>query len=153
MKAMNKGRFLPMALLALVFSCSGDRVFEEFHSFEQGLWNEKDSIRFDFKSVENRTGQKLVAVKFNENYPFANCYVRIISSDSVGKTLENRLINIPLFDSKTGQPLGKGFGNTFTKYDTLPISIPEQASQVSLVQYMRQEELPGIEAVGFKILK
>lgn len=153
MEAMNKWRFLTIGLLILTFSCSGDRVFEEFQSFNTLSWNEGDSVLFDLKELKEKGGPKLIAVKFNENYPFSNCYVRVISKDSTGKTLENRLINVPLFDSKTGQPLGTGFGNTFTKYDTLPVVISDQASSLTFLQYMRQEELSGIEAIGLKILK
>jgi gliding motility-associated lipoprotein GldH len=150
---MNRWKLLALSLLVLAWSCSGDRVYEEFYTFQTGSWSEKDSVRFDLNELKERSGQKLIAVKFNENYPFSNCYIRVISKDSTGKTLNNRLINVPIFDSKSGKPTGTGFGSTFTRYDTLPISIADQAVSVTFIQYMRQEELPGIEAVGLKILK
>ena len=151
---MNRvGIFLTCALVIVSFSCSEDRVFEEFQAFGSLSWNEKDSVSFDLKGLKEKGGEKLIAVKFNENYPFSNCYVKVISRDSTGKILESRLINVPLFDSKSGQPIGTGFGNTFTKYDTIPVVISDHASSISFLQYMRQEELPGIEAIGLKILK
>jgi hypothetical protein len=60
---------------------------------------------------------------------------------------------VPLFDSKSGKPKGNGFGNSFTFYDTLPFPISANTSELIYLQYMRQENLPGIEAVGLKILK
>lgn len=150
---MNRWSLLALVFVIMAWSCSGDRVFEEFYTIQTGSWNENDSVRFDLHELKEKSGQKLIAVKFNENYPFSNCYIRVISKDSTGKTLNNRLINVPIFDSKSGKPTGTGFGSTFTRYDTLPIPISDQAVSVTFLHYMRQEELPGIEAVGLKILK
>ncbi|HSF54453.1 MAG TPA: gliding motility lipoprotein GldH [Algoriphagus sp.] len=142
-----------LLFLTLAFSCSGDRVFEEFYSFKTLSWNEKDTVVFDLKALKEKSGQKLIGVRFNEEYPFSNCYIRVICKDTTGQILDNKLINVPLFDSKSGQPKGGGFGNTFTIYDTLPFEISDQTSEVVFLQYMRQENLPGLEAVGLKILK
>ncbi|MBN7812964.1 gliding motility lipoprotein GldH [Algoriphagus sp. H41] len=151
---MNKSStFAAVALLAVASACGGDRAFEEFHSFQAQAWSERDTASFDLSALQSASGPKLIALKYNEEYPFSNCYVRVISSDSSGAVLDNKLINVPLFDSKSGQPMGKGFGNTFTRYDTLPFELSEGTAQVSFVQYMRQESLVGLEAVGLKILK
>ena len=63
------------------------------------------------------------------------------------------LWNVPIFDTQTGKPIGDGFGNTFTTYDTLSFSLPARTEEVVLLHYMRQSEVAGIEAVGFKIIK
>ncbi len=154
MEAMNnlKG-WLGILFLTFLFSCDGDRVFEEFYSFESNSWSEEDTAAFDLKEVKAMSGKKLIAVRYNEEYPFSNCYIRVISSDTSGLELDNKLINVPLFDLKSGKPMGKGFGNTFTMYDTLPFEVSGNASEVKFIQYMRQENLPGLEAVGLKILK
>ncbi len=154
MGAMNrKVNWLGLALLLMVGACSGDRVFEEFHSFNSFSWNEKDSVTFDLSKVRNKSGKNLIGVRFTEEFPFSNFYVRVISEDSAGLMLDNKLINIPLFDSKSGKPKGSGFGNTYTFYDTLPFQISNHTSKLIYLQYMRQENLPGLEAVGFKILE
>ncbi|OOG76562.1 gliding motility lipoprotein GldH [Algoriphagus sp. A40] len=142
-----------LVFLAFTFSCSQDRVYEEFYAFQTLEWNEKDTVAFDLKDLQENRGKKLIGVRFNDEYPFSNCYIRVISRDTTGKILDNKLINVPLFDSKSGKPKGGGFGNTFTFYDTLPFELPEQTKEVVLLQYMRQENLPGLEAVGLKILK
>ncbi len=148
----NWKRFLGVLVLPLAFACGGDRAFEEFYSFEGHTWSEKDTAVFDLNDVET-AGQKLIAIRYSEEYPFSNCYVRVVSSDSLGAVLDNTLINVPLFDSKSGKPMGKGFGNSFTRYDTLPMEFPSATSQVKLIQYMRQEHLAGLDAIGIKILK
>jgi hypothetical protein len=71
--------------------------------------------------------------------------------DSLGQSVETKLLDIPLFESKTGKPLGDGYGGTFTKYDTLPLD--NTFSSIHLIQYMRVDELSGIETVGLKVLK
>lgn len=151
---MNKWRSLVgIIFLTFAFSCSGDRVFEEFSSFSTQSWNEKDTVAFDLKDLKEKQGRKLIGVRFNEEYPFSNCYIRVICRDSSGTILDNKLINVPLFDSKSGQPKGGGFGNTYTLYDTLPFEMSDLTSEVVFLQYMRQDDLPGLEAVGLKILK
>jgi len=136
-----------------LISCSGDRVFEEFKAIENESWNEKDSISFDLNFPLEEAGKTLIGIRFNESYPFTNLYVRFLGMDSLGYLKENKLLNVPLFDSKSGSPLGKGFGDTFTKFDTLPFTIGEDIKSISVVQYMRKEEIEGVDAIGIKILK
>lgn len=151
---MNKQAvLLSLAVLFFISSCAGDRAYEEFHSFENGTWNEKDSVIFDLSGLKPKSGKNLIGVRFTQVFPFSNFYVRVISEDSSGVVFDNKLINIPLFDSKSGKPKGSGFGNTYTFYDTLPFQVSEKTSKLIYLHYMRQELLPGVEAVGFKILK
>jgi gliding motility-associated lipoprotein GldH len=154
MAAMSKLKTLiGLLVLTLAISCSDDRMFEEFHSFKSLSWEEKDTVNFDLQALKKVDGKKLIGVRFSEEYPFSNCYIRVIGKDTAGNVLDNRLINVPLFDSKSGKPRGKGFGNSFTTYDTLPFELSEQTRQLAFIQYMREEHLPGLEAVGLKILK
>ena len=149
----NKGVLFAIAVLLFASSCSGDRVFEEFHSFESNTWHERDTVYFNLSDLEERTDKNLIGVRFNEEFPFSNFYIRVISKDSTGVTIDNKLINIPLFDSKSGKPKGNGFGSTFTFYDTLPFQISSNTTELIYLQYMRQDNLEGIEAIGLKILK
>jgi gliding motility-associated lipoprotein GldH len=149
----NWAGIIGFVVLCFSFSCSGDRVFEEFHSFNHLPWHENDTVTFDLNELKVKNGKNLIAVRFTEDYPYSNFYLRVISQDSLGMILDNRLINIPLFDSKSGQPKGKGFGNTFTFYDTLPFQISENTGKVVLLHYMRQNQLIGIDAIGLKVVK
>jgi gliding motility-associated lipoprotein GldH len=142
-----------LAGILLLGSCDQERLFEDFQSVENQKWSSIDSMKFDLSTLKNLGSSQLIALRFEDSYGFSNCYVRVISKDSTGRILENKLINVPLFDSKSGKPLGKGFGNTYTKYDTLPFDLLPQTKSLTFLQYMRQEELAGIDAVGLKILK
>jgi len=151
---MNKLRIVGLFLILCgLNSCSGDRVFEEFKALDAGAWNATDSVNFDLSAIKLTNQTSLIAIRFNESYKFSNCYVRILCKDSSNVILENRLVNMPLFDSKSGKPLGNGFGNIITKYDTLPFQLNSETKSITLLQYMREDQLSGIEAVGFKILK
>ncbi|WP_074224870.1 gliding motility lipoprotein GldH [Algoriphagus halophilus] len=151
---MNRVFVFLIALMGLgISSCSDDRVFEEFKALPTQNWAMEDSLHFDLSAVQLQDNQSLIAFRFNEEYAFSNCYVRVLSQDSTGTIIENKLINVPLFDSKTGEPLGDGFGSTYTFYDSLPFQLPNHTKKVTLLQYMRQNQLPGIEAVGLKILQ
>lgn len=128
-------------------------MYEEYQSFDVNKWQETDSIAFDLTSLDSLRGKAVIGIRYTEEFPFSNCYIKFIVEDSRGVVLMDSLWNVPIFDRQTGKPIGQGFGNTFTTYDTLPIILPTKATKVILLQYMRQAELEGIEAVGFKVLK
>lgn len=140
-------------LILVVSACTDGRIYENFHALPNQNWGVQDSLVFDFQEIELVDSPNLIAVKFNEEYSFSNCYMRVISKDSMGMILENKLVNMILFDPKSGEPLGEGFGNSYTRYDTLPFIFDQKTKSVTLLQYMRQDQLPGVEAVGIKILE
>ena len=151
---MNKVNHCLFVVLILVFAaCTDGRIYEDFQSLPNQNWDITDSLFFDLQDVELINTPDLIAVKFNEEYAFSNCYLRIISKDSAGMILDNKLVNMALFDPKSGEPLGEGFGNSYTRYDTLPFLFDQKTKSVTVLQYMRQDQLPGVEAVGIKILK
>lgn len=142
-----------IGFIILLFSCGEERMYEEYQSFDVNKWQETDSIAFDLTSLDSLRGKAVIGIRYTEEFPFSNCYIKFIVEDSRGVVLMDSLWNVPIFDRQTGKPIGQGFGNTFTTYDTLPIILPTKATKVILLQYMRQAELEGIEAVGFKVLK
>jgi gliding motility-associated lipoprotein GldH len=139
-----------LGIFLLLFSCGKDRVFEEYHSFETTSWEESDS---NLSSLDSLKGQAIIGVRYTEAYPFSNCYIKVIYRDSSKVVLVDSLWNVPIFDKQTGKPIGDGFGNTFTTYDTLSFPFPASTREVIFLQYMRQPQLEGIEAVGFKVVK
>ncbi|MCH6235214.1 gliding motility lipoprotein GldH [Cognataquiflexum rubidum] len=139
-----------LAIGFLLAGCNGNRVFEEYEGLKSGTWHVSDTVSFEVPKLQG-PNSTLVGIKYTKDYGFRNLYVRYILKDSLGKEIETKLLDIPLFESTTGQPLGEGYGGTFTKYDTLPLD--NAYSSIHLVQYMRVEELPGIETVGLKVVK
>lgn len=142
-----------LGLVLMLFSCGNERMFEEYHPFVTDSWQEADSIIFDLSNLDSLRGRAVIGIRHTEDYPFSNCYVKLILRDSSETMLLDSLWNVPIFDTQTGKPIGQGFGNTFTAFDTLPFLIPANATKVVFLQYMRQTELEGIEAIGLKVLK
>lgn len=142
-----------LSWICLIQGCDPDRVFEEYTGMESLQWDLNDTVTFQLNPVQTEPVVATVGIRYNDSFDFHNLYVRYLIRDSTGKSLEDSLINMALFDSKTGRPLGKGFGNVYTKYDTLSLTRLQenQALQVQFIQYMRREQLGGIEAVGLKV--
>lgn len=138
--------------ILVLSACGTDRLYEDYQGMSGLKWNIEDTVRFDLNPAAQK-GKMLIAVKHTDAYEFRNLYVRYVLRDSSNHILENTLVNIPLFERTSGSPLGKGFGGTFTKYDTLPISVDSSVSSVQFIQYMRTETLNGIEAIGLKVVK
>jgi gliding motility-associated lipoprotein GldH len=142
-----------LGIALLLCSCGKERIYEEYHSFEGTHWEDSDSVKFDLFSLDSLQGKAILGVRYTEDYPFSNCYIKVIYRDSSKVVLEDSLWNVPIFDKQTGKPIGDGFGNTFTTYDTLSFPFPASTREVIFLQYMRQPQLEGIEAVGFKVVK
>ena len=145
--------FFFLSTIVLAASCNSDRVFEEYTGMPELHWKVADTVSFDVRTMAPDVAQPLLGIRYNDTYPFHNLYVRYLLNDTLGNTLMDSLLNIPLFDARSGKPLGKGFGNVYTRYDSLPqVMLPADVPvSVRFVQYMREEELEGIEAVGLKI--
>ena len=149
---MSKHSALFIGIALLLISCGKDRIFEEYHSFDSGNWEQTDSIKFDLSTLDSLFGSAVVGIRHTEEYPFSNCYIKILFKDSSNHVLLDSLWNVPLYDRQTGKPLGDGFGNTFTSYDTLTFPIPIRTKEAVFLQYMRQPKLEGVEAIGLKIV-
>ncbi|WP_186754683.1 gliding motility lipoprotein GldH [Echinicola salinicaeni] len=155
----KKPSFLPFILLGLltsgIFSCDSNRVYEEYQGLSGYSWSVADTLTFEVPSGTAKNLRSTLRIKYNDSYDYYNIYVRYILKDSLDSLLENQLLDINLFDPKTGKPLGEGFGNTYTQQDTLPLKNIEELIplKVQLIQYMRSKELKGIESIGLKIEK
>jgi len=141
-----------LASIVFLMGCDSSRLYEEYRGMHSGSWNLTDTVTFVVPKPFSDS-KTLLAIKYNNEYEFRNLYLTYFLKDSLNQTIESQLIEIPLFDSKSGKPLGKGFGNTFTKFDTISIHSSMDFSSIQMVQYMRTEQLQGIESLGLKILK
>ena len=55
-----------------------------------------------------------VVIRYSNRYRFQNLYVTRILEDRRGRKLDSTLVNLQMFDEKTGRPLGSGLGDIFT---------------------------------------
>lgn len=146
--------FVLLPFMGLVSACGNDRIFEDYQGMESLTWGISDTVSFELIPTDTGKVISTIGIKYNDSYEFHNLYVRFLLKDSLDQPLQDSLINIDLYDSKTGKPLGDGFGNIFTVYDTLPLKVINEKVpvKVQFIQYMRRENLKGIESVGLKII-
>ena len=155
---MGKSNFFTPYILFVVagilLACNPDRIFEDYQGMETLQWAVGVTVQFVLKPEKSEKVLATIGIRYNDQYEYHNLYVKFLMTDSMGVTLQDSLINIDLFDSKSGEPLGDGFGNVFTKYDTLPFENLEEnrVVRIHFLQYMRKEQVEGIEALGLKII-
>ncbi|AWW29959.1 gliding motility-associated lipoprotein GldH [Echinicola strongylocentroti] len=139
----------------LLFSCNNNRIYEEHQGLEKLSWPIADTVSFDIDIASGQKTLSTLRIKYNQEYDYYNLYVRYLVRDSLGQIVDNELLDMNLFDPKTGKPLGSGYGNSFTQIDTLDLQEVSQYQklQVQFVQYMRSNDLDGIESVGIKLEK
>ncbi|QDH77663.1 gliding motility lipoprotein GldH [Echinicola soli] len=153
-RSMVKKLYGTLLISSLLLSCNNDRVYEEYHGLENLSWPIADTVTFDIETKYDHDDViSTLRVKYNKDYDYYNLYVRYLVRDSLGQIRNNELLNLNLFDPKTGKPLGSGYGNSFTQMDTLPLSKVKDGEKITIqfVQYMRSNDLDGIEAVGIKL--
>lgn len=143
------------AISSALYSCDPKRYYEEYQGMQNLSWPVKDTVTFLVPKGEDQNVLSTLRVKYDEDYDYYNLYVRYLLKDSLGNILENELMNINLFDPKLGKPLGSGFGYNYTQIDTLPLEKlkKDMSYKIQFVQYMRSNDLDGIESVGIKLEK
>ena len=110
-----------------------------------------DSIpSFEFEVGDELAQDIAIQVRSNLDYPYYNLYLQYTLEDQQGNELESELVNFVLYDEATGKPKGKG--NSVYQY-TSPVlenyQFPAAGTyKISIAQYMRMAELPGVLSVG-----
>lgn len=141
----------------LLSACDDSRVYEKNIDFKGNDWYVDSVARFSFDIKDPAVNHNLhLAVRNAISYPFANLYIKYNLLDSTGKSLNTKLLRLPLFDRKSGKPYGEGLGDIFDH--TFPLinnyKFPYQGKyNVEVIQYMRQDPLPFIMSVGLRVEK
>lgn len=133
-----------------MISCDQNRLFEDYRGMANQQWVVTDTVSFTIESFPTNA-KSYMAIRYNDSYDYHNLYVKYIIRDSDDNIMQEKLINLQLFDSKTGRPQGEGFGNTYTFMQRL--STRKEGTNYQFIQYMRLPQLSGIEAVGLKVEK
>ena len=149
--------FISSVLSVGLFSCDSSKVYDKVQDLDSTIWSDKQELVYPLEIKDASLTYKIYySVRYDNNYPFYNLYINREMEDSSGKVLNKKLQGMNLFNSNTGVPLGSGMG---TKKDYLILSegsykFPYAGKYtVKLKQYMRQESVQGISAIGFRIDK
>ena len=152
-------KLLPgLALLALLLSaCDPNRVFEQNTDFANYSWDVQKKPAFSFEIGDTAARYDVyLNVRNAAMYPYYNLFVKATLSGPPGVESTARLHQMLLLNAKTGEPLGSGTGDI---YDHSFRALPRQRFgrpgryTLTLEQYMRQDQLPGLMAVGVRVVK
>lgn len=144
-----------VVIIFLFTACNSDSIFEENVDFENKTWVADDTLHFTF-SVENpgETYDVFYNIRNTITYPFQNLYINYTLENSAGDTLAKDLINMPLFDPKTGKPFGNGLGDIFSHQIEImsAYKFPNIGSyHIQLSQFMRRDSLPELLSIGVSV--
>lgn len=142
-------------LISFVFlmACDSRRVYEQYYDFNDNTWNLDSIPSFEF-SIENTDPKDIfVNLRNTVSYSYQNLYLFFQLNDEDGQKLESELINISIFDEKTGKPFGSG--NSIYEHQQKVLEnyrFPKSGKYVlTIAQFMREIDLKEIVSVGTRI--
>ncbi len=146
--------FSIICCMFLLISCTEERYFEDNYDFNDRIWNMEETAEFNFEidSVELPYQIKL-NIRNTMDYPYRNLYIKYQLKDS-SYLMEEKLLNLKLFEDKTGKPYGNHQSDIYSHQLILQDSVyfPEKGKyKIALKQYMREEELKGMVSAGIRI--
>lgn len=148
---------LPLLLAGSLTACDPNRVFEQNTDFPNYSWDVQQKPSFTFAIADTTTRYNVYFnVRNAADYGFYNLYVKHTLTGPGGRVKSSLLHQMILLDPKTGEPRGTGTGDIF---DHQMLALPNQHFAqagnytLTLEQYMRQDQLPGLMAIGVRVEK
>ncbi len=144
-------------LLLLLTTCDPNRVFEQNIDFPKYSWDVQQKPAFTFAIADTMARYDVYfSVRHAASYGFYNLYVKHTLMGPAGAVGPPLLHQMLLMDAKTGEPKGTGTGDI---YDIQFLALANQHFSrpgnytLTLEQYMRQDQLPGLMAVGVRVVR
>jgi gliding motility-associated lipoprotein GldH len=150
-------RVFGLILITVIFSsCDENRLYEDYHDFDNRSWSVKELPRFDFAIQDTQRSYNIYCnLRNSVSYPFSDFRVTYELQDSLHTQLEKKLVMEYLFDKKTGKPFGdSGLGDIYDHQFLILKNYKFKKAGVYTVQFeqfMRTDELEGILAVGLRV--
>ena len=146
-----------VGLLGLLTACDPNRVFEQNIDFPKYSWDVQQKPAFTFVIQDTAARYDVYFnVRYASAYGFYNLYARHTLTGPAGRVGQPMLHQMLLMDPKTGEPKGSGTGDI---YDLQLLALPRQHFArpgnytLTLEQYMRQDQLPGLMAMGVRVAR
>lgn len=146
--------FLLSSLVLLIASCQKESVYNQYVDLEEGNWQLDSLINFEFEiKATSKPVDVFYNIRHDVSYPFYNLYTKYELTDPKGKIVRSNMHEAKLMDATTGVPNGTGesiFDNQILLLKDF--KFPESGKyKFSIKQYMREQQLEGILAVGLTI--
>lgn len=146
-----------LGFMGLLTACDPNRVFEQNTDFPKYSWDVQQKPAFTFAITDTTARYDVYFnVRYASAYSYYNLYLQATLNGPAGPVGRPMLHQLLLLDPKTGEPKGKGTGDI---YDLQALAMPNQRFArpgnytLTLEQYMRQDQLPGLMAVGVRVAK
>ncbi|MCB2376007.1 gliding motility lipoprotein GldH [Hymenobacter sp. BT635] len=148
---------LSLGLLLGLAACDDNQVYDKNQELDKAVWTVQEKPTFEFEIADTTQRYDIYFNVRNESmYGYYNLYVKHTLLDPSNKRVSQLLHQMLLMDPQTGEPRGQGSGDIF---DHQFLALRGQqfrqpgTYKVVLEQYMRQDQLPGIMAVGVRVVK
>lgn len=145
-------------LFVFLLGCDPARIYEKNQDFDQRFWLSTEQPEFEFLITDTATSYNVYGnVRNTIAYPFARLFFTYSLRDSLGNTVQEKLVDHTLFDPSSGKPQGtSGLGDIYDHQ--IPLLAGYRFSKpgaftLRLEQFMRQDTLPGVLAVGVRVEK
>lgn len=146
-----------LACVSLLTACDPNLVFEKNTDFANYSWDVQQKPVFTFAIADTTARYDVYFnVRYASAYSYYNLYLQASLNGPAGAVGQPMLHQLLLLDPKTGEPKGKGTGDI---YDLQALAMPNRRFAkpgnytLTLEQYMRQDQLPGLMAVGVRVAK
>ena len=146
-----------LGFVGLLTACDPNRVFEQNTDFPKYSWDVQQKPAFTFAITDTAARYDVYFnVRYASAYGYYNLYLQASLNGPAGPVGRPMLHQLLLLDPKTGEPKGKGTGDI---YDLSALAMPNLRFArsgnytLALEQYMRQDQLPGLMAVGVRVAK
>ena len=150
------GRFLYFILIIIFFTrCSSPEIYSYDEQFTNHIWNRFDLIELEVPIGDEEALYDL-AIDFihTQEYPSDHIAINFTVYFSSGG-MRSRDYEFKLKDIKqqwTGQPIGEGYHHVLPLISSL--RFPEKGvHRIRIESKMTKFDLPGVESVGFKVLR
>ena len=155
MKKLLSAFFLFVLILIVFSACDRNKVFEDYKTIPEALWNKDSLVQFNVPVTDTTIYHNLyVNVRNDVSYPYSNIWLFIEIEDPLGEAVTDT------FEVTLAEPSGKWLGDGFGGLKTLQrvyrrnIYFPVSGNyKINIRQGMREENLGGISDIGFRVEK
>ena len=155
MKSLKRLFYFFIPLSIVLVSCGKEKViFEKKYDIKNSQWAYSDTLDFAFNITDTMEIYDIVLkLKHTPQYPMQNLYTNIYTKFPSGERIK-QLLNIDLADNT-----GKWEGDCSSSECTFEMAIQPNAffnktgqHTITLEQYMRTDNLAGINSIELKIV-
>lgn len=141
-----------LLLLIICFSCTKKDKLVDLKNLNS-KWNKNQKLDFKFNTEDTEKAKNIIfVVRNNNDYPYSNLRL-IVNFESPGRKIKTDTLNY-ILAKPDGEWIGTGFGETkeiLFQYKLNYIFPEKGVYNISVMQAMRKDILPGIEDLGIKI--